>query len=142
MNQGFVSDEQQVADVVFDADVDDIARFLQGHASTFFWIKAIHGKPAKITLRVTNVRDGKLEVTWSSVLKHLANELEQAGFRPVDRLGKISARVRAASEPFRLCAVQDSRAHSVNSCILPLNPLKANLSWRSGDDRPVLLRRN
>jgi hypothetical protein len=89
MHHRFATNEQQIADVIFDGDVNDVTRFLQRHAVPGFGIKLGAGKTAEIAVRIANVRDGKLEIARSAMIKHLGGNLEHAFLWPPDRLGKV-----------------------------------------------------
>ena len=56
VHQRFAADKQQVADVIFDGDVDDIPRFLQRDAAALLGIKPVHGEAAEIALGIADVR--------------------------------------------------------------------------------------
>ena len=89
MHHRFATNEQQIADVIFDGDVNDVTRFLQRHAVPGFGIKLGAGKTAEITVRIANVRDGKLEIARSAMIKHFGGNLEHAFLWPPDRFGKV-----------------------------------------------------
>ena len=89
MHHRFATHEQQIADVVFDGDVNDVARFLQRHAAARFGVKFGSGKTAEIAVGIANVGDGKLEIARPAMLEHLGGKLEHAFLWPHHRPGKV-----------------------------------------------------
>jgi len=92
VNHRLAAHEEQVADVVLDADVDDVARLLQRHAAPLLGVETVHREPAEIALGVADVGDGELEIARTAMLEHLAEQLENAGLGPDHRTGKIGRR--------------------------------------------------
>jgi len=68
MHHRFAANEQQIADVIFYGDVNDVTCFLQRYALPGFGIKLGAGKTAEIAVRIANVRDGELQVTRPTVI--------------------------------------------------------------------------
>ena len=87
----FAADEEQVADVIFYRDVDDILRFLEGDAAAGFGIEFGARKTAEIAIGVADVRDGELQVARTAVVEDFAHQFEQAFLRADDGLGKIDS---------------------------------------------------
>ena len=71
--------------MIFDGDIYDIARFLQGDAPALLGIEPIDGESTKIALGIANVGDGELEIARPAMVEYFANQLEQIGFGPRDR---------------------------------------------------------
>jgi len=74
VNEGLAADEQEVTDVVFNADIDDVAGFLEGDAAPLFGVKAVDGKAAKVAFGVADVGDGELEIAGAAVIENLAED--------------------------------------------------------------------
>src|SRR5262249_42675160 len=110
VHQGFPADEKQVANVVLDANVDHVARLLQGHAAAHLGIETIKGEAEKVTLGIKNVSDSKLKIAWSAVVEHLTEQFKNRGLGPNDRLGKINDRSRRSWRRFRSWQHRDAHA--------------------------------
>ena len=78
MNERFAANKEQIANVIFGRDVDDILGFLQRNAAALLWIKSVNRETAKITLGVANVRNGKLQVARTTMIQHFAEQLPGA----------------------------------------------------------------
>src|SRR5262249_48235571 len=90
----------QVSNMVLNANVDDIARLGQGDAPALFRIKPIHGEATKIAFRVTDVRNGELQVTGTAMIEDLAKKLKSTGFGPGDQRDVIRRRGRNRTRRF------------------------------------------
>jgi hypothetical protein len=84
VHERFAPDEQQIADVVLDADVDDITRLVEGHTTPLFRIEPIDGKPAEGALRVAHIRDRELEIARPRMIQNLGEEFKGTSPRPDD----------------------------------------------------------
>ncbi len=103
VREWFATDEQEVADVIADGDVNDIAGFLKGDAAALPGIETVHREAAEIALRIANVGDGELEVTGAAVIEDFAEEFEGAFLGLADGLGKVGRRGRRAGlSPLRI----------------------------------------
>src|SRR5882672_7708976 len=80
MHHRFAADEEQVADVIFDRDVNDVARFLQRHAAPRLRIKLRARKPAEAAVGIADVCDGELQIARPAVIQNFADELERSLF--------------------------------------------------------------
>ena len=89
MHHRFAADEEQVADVIFDGDVNDLLRLVKRDAFAGLGIKLGARKTAKAAVGVADVCDGKLKITGAAVIQNFAHEFEHALFGARDRLGKI-----------------------------------------------------
>ena len=85
VDEGFTPDEQDVADMVFQGDVDHIPGFLEGDAVPSFWIELIDCKATEVTFCVANVGDGELEVAWASIRENTGCEFEEPLFGALHR---------------------------------------------------------
>ena len=74
MDQRFAADKEQVADVVFDADVDHVPRLFQGDAAALARVESVHGESAKIALGVADIGDGKLQIAGAAMRQDFAGE--------------------------------------------------------------------
>jgi len=123
MDERLAAHEQQVADMIFLRDIDDIKRFLECNTASFFGIEPVHREPAKIAPRIANVSDGKLKITRPSMPEHFTDELERALPRLGYWLGKIRRRgggfVRAAGRSNGPC-------HSRRPTCTPSRPAPAS----------------
>ena len=90
MDHGFAAHEEEVADVIFQGDVDGQLGFVEGDATARLGIEFGARETAEIAIGVANVRDGKLEVAGTAVIQNFAQQLELSLFRPCYRLGEIS----------------------------------------------------
>src|SRR6266436_4971198 len=94
VDQWLAADKKQVADVILDADINDIACLLEGHAAALLWVEAVHSEAAEIAFGVADIRDGKLEVAWAAMVEHVSNQLKSAGFGPRNGTREIRRRRR------------------------------------------------
>ena len=85
MHHRLAADEKQVADVIFQRDVNTSALPVERHASPRLGIKLRARKSAEIAVGIANVGDGKLEIARPAVVQNFADQLERALFRPLDR---------------------------------------------------------
>jgi len=88
MDDRFAADEEEVADVVFDADIDDVFGFLEGDAAALLGIEAIDSEAAKVAFGVADIGDGELEVAGAAVVEDVFDELKGAGFWARNGTGK------------------------------------------------------
>ena len=70
VRQRFPSYKQQITDVVFNADIDDLTGLLQCYALALLRIEFIGGETAEIAFGVADVRNGELEITRPPVVEH------------------------------------------------------------------------
>jgi hypothetical protein len=75
MNQWLASHEEQVTDLVFSGDIDDVSCFLQRHTPPLLRIEPVNREPAEIAFRVANVRDGELQISWTAIRQHFPHQL-------------------------------------------------------------------
>jgi hypothetical protein len=76
VDERFAADEEEVADVVVDANINDIAGLIQGDAAAPAGIKLVAGEPAKIALGVADIGDGELKEARSAVVEDFAEQFE------------------------------------------------------------------
>ena len=81
MHQRFHTDEKQIPAMIPLRDVDDIERFLQRDRPALLWVKLGTGKTTEPTVRVAQVRDGKLEITRSAMIQHIPKQRPTRGSR-------------------------------------------------------------
>jgi hypothetical protein len=82
-------------------DVHNVAGLLQANAATVLRVETVQSKVAEVACGIAGAGDGELQVTWPTVIQHLANELEGALLRPSDGLGEINLRADAVALTFR-----------------------------------------
>lgn len=89
VDHGFASDEEQITDVVADADVDDAPGFLEGDGAPVLGIEFGSCEAAETTVRVAEIGDGELEIAGAGVVEDFAEELKRTFFGWTDgrRLG-------------------------------------------------------
>src|SRR2546426_11663401 len=81
MDERLATDKQQIADVVFDTDVDDVPCFLQGHASALLGIEPVDRKTAKVAFCVANVGNGELQIARPAMIQYVPKQFEDTRFR-------------------------------------------------------------
>lgn len=84
VHEGLTADEKQVTDVVFDGNVYDIPRLLQGNAAALFGVEPVDGEATKIALGIANVGYGELEISRPPMIQHIPEEPGPATWRYVD----------------------------------------------------------
>ena len=89
MHHRLAADEEQVANVILDGNVNDLLCLVERDTFAGLGIKLGARKTAETAVCVADVRDGKLEVARAAVVENFAHEFEHALFGPLDRLGKI-----------------------------------------------------
>jgi hypothetical protein len=77
VRQRFAPDKKQIADVVFDANIDHIPRLMERDRMPFPGIELIDGKPAKLAFGIADIGDRKLKIPRPAVIKHLAKKTER-----------------------------------------------------------------
>ena len=92
VHERFAAHKQQIADVIFHRDVDDIPGFPERHAAALLRIEPVHRESAEVALRIADIRDGELEITRTAVLEHLTDQFENTFLRPGDGSGEIRRR--------------------------------------------------
>ena len=113
--------------MIFDADINDVFRFLEGHAAALFGIEAIHREAAKIAFGVADVGDSELQIAGAAVVEDVAEELERAGFAPAD--GREGWRGRSSAGKRRAGWSQGSGFHAKLQYCRRKMALLANLSY-------------
>src|SRR5436190_16564596 len=88
VHERFATNEQQVADVISNTDINHILGFLEGDTAAHFRIEAVHGETAKIAFGVANIGNSELKIAWAAMVEHFANELEDPFGGPADGLDK------------------------------------------------------
>ena len=78
MNHRFATDKKKITDVILHADVDDVARFLQGHTAPRLRIKLRTGESAEIAVRIADVCDRELKITGPTMIEHFAEQLKRS----------------------------------------------------------------
>jgi len=78
MHHGFATDEEEVADVIADADVDGVPGFLEGDGASGFGIELGTCEPAEVAVGVAEIGDGELEIPGTGVIEHIADEANEA----------------------------------------------------------------
>jgi hypothetical protein len=68
MDQGFSADEEEIADVVFDADIDGHSCLFEAHGSSMLRIELVDGESTEVTLGIADICDGELKVTIAAVV--------------------------------------------------------------------------
>jgi len=86
MHHRFATNEEQVADVIFQRDIHGLLRFVERDAAAGLGIKFRACKSAEVAIGVANVRDGKLQVAGAAVIQNFADEFERSPFGPRDGL--------------------------------------------------------
>ena len=77
VDKRLAADEEEVADVVFDANVNDIAGFLKGDAVALAGVELVAGEAAEAALGVADIGDGELEVAGAAVVEDFDRKLEK-----------------------------------------------------------------
>jgi len=90
MDHRLAADKEQVADVIFQGDVNNLLRLVERHAAACFRIELGSRKPAKVAIGIANVRDGKLQIAGATVIQNFADEFERSLFWPRDGLRKVN----------------------------------------------------
>jgi hypothetical protein len=89
MDQWFAADEEEIADVIFDGDVDDVLRFLERDATAHLGIETIDREAAEIAFGVADVGDGELQIARTTMRKDFAKKFERTFLRLNHRARKI-----------------------------------------------------
>ena len=103
VRQRFAPDEQQIADVVLNANIDDIAGFRQGHTPPLFRIEAVHRESTKVTFCVADVRDSELQVPRPAMIEHVAKKFKNPILGLANRRRIIRRRGRKGTRRFNFC---------------------------------------
>ena len=82
VHQRFAPHKQQVTDVIFHRDVDDVLGFLERDAAALPGIEPVHREAAEIAPGIADVGDGKLEIARSAVAENFAEQSKQPFLRP------------------------------------------------------------
>jgi len=90
MDHRLAADKEQVADVIFQGDVNNLLRLVKCHAATRLGVKFGAGKAAEITVGIAYIRDGKLQIAGATVIQNFADEFERSLFWPRDGLRKVN----------------------------------------------------
>ena len=91
VDQRLAADEQQVADMVFDADIDDVPGLGEGYAAALFGVEPIDGETAEIAFGVADVGDGKLQIARPAVIQDIFEKPEGGGWGTADGRQRLNA---------------------------------------------------
>src|SRR5581483_2336558 len=117
VDERFAANEEEVADVVLDGDVDNILRFLEGDAAALFGIEPVHRETAKIAFGVANVGDGELKVAGAAVVEHFTEQFPGALPRLADGTQKVRCGLTWAGRGCRRL-IQSGCAHAITRALL------------------------
>jgi hypothetical protein len=89
VRQRFSADEKHIANMVFDRDVDHIARLFQSDRTPVARLEFVDRESAKIAAGVADIGDGELQKSGAAVIKHFAQQAPDGFFRFHDRDGDL-----------------------------------------------------
>src|SRR5262245_33134440 len=78
MHQRLTANKKQIANMVFDADIDHVPGLGQRNASALPGIKPVYREPAEVALGVPDVRNSELEIAWPAMVQHIGDQFSNA----------------------------------------------------------------